>query len=51
MAVDPQAVAALLVGDDEQHVGSALVLAHAGRPVGRQCLTVPLQGVRLNRAD
>ena len=51
VAVDPQAVASLLVGDDEQHVGPALVLAHAGRPVGRQCLTVPLRGVRLNRGD
>ena len=48
MAVDAEAVAALLVGDDEQHVGAALVLAHAGRPVGRQRLTVPRWGRRLN---
>ena len=48
VAVDAEAVAALLVGDDEQHVGAALVLAHAGHPVGRQCLTVPRWGGRLN---
>ena len=48
VAVDAEAVAALLVGDDEQHVGAALVLAHAACPVGRLRLTVPPRGRRLN---